>query len=35
MMKVLEKSGLPAKARIEAKVYEVTMAFERDNEPAG
>ena len=35
MMKVLEKSGLPVKARIEAGVYEVTMPFERDNEPAG
>jgi acyl-CoA hydrolase/GNAT superfamily N-acetyltransferase len=35
MMKVLEKSGLAVKARIEAGVYEITMPFERDNEPAG
>lgn len=35
MMKVLEKSGLPVKARLEAEVYEVTMPFETDNGPTG
>lgn len=30
MMKVLENSGLPVEARVEAGVYEVTMPFETD-----
>jgi acyl-CoA hydrolase len=32
MMKVLEKSGLTVKARLEMGVYEITMPFERDVE---
>jgi acyl-CoA hydrolase/GNAT superfamily N-acetyltransferase len=32
MMKVLEKSGLPVKAKIDAGVYEVVMPFDSDAE---
>lgn len=35
MMKVLEKSGLPVKARMESGVYEVVMLFENDGESSG
>jgi acyl-CoA hydrolase/GNAT superfamily N-acetyltransferase len=35
MMRVLEKSGLPVKARIEGGVYEVIMPFESDTESIG
>jgi acyl-CoA hydrolase/RimJ/RimL family protein N-acetyltransferase len=35
MMKVLEKSGLTVKARLEMGVYEVTMPFESNLKPEG
>jgi GNAT superfamily N-acetyltransferase len=31
MMKVLERSGLPVKAQVDAGVYEITMPFDPDN----